>query len=184
MASQDATNCDWDWERKGFWFGRVRKLFTEKLQLDYLKIELDWAHRTVKPTSSEKPRSIVVRFPQLKDKLAVLDKAKNPKGFWHPHQWGLPWSCPAKKERASSPNEGSSRERWYCIFEIQLFIHLLKTHHNRGRPMLRIWLISLHYLTWQYKQSSSNSDWFIHYLSIQTWYWGITYDASKPTKKG
>lgn len=26
---------------------KVRKLFTEKLQLDHLKIELDWAHRTV-----------------------------------------------------------------------------------------------------------------------------------------
>jgi len=46
-----------------------------------LKIELDWAHRTGKPvTPSEKPRPIVVRFLRLKDKLAVLDKAKNLKG--------------------------------------------------------------------------------------------------------
>lgn len=62
---------------------KVRKLFSEKLQLDHLKIELDWAHRTGKPvTPSEKPRLqiIVVRFLRLKDKLAVLDKAKNLKG--------------------------------------------------------------------------------------------------------
>ena len=60
---------------------KVRKLFSEKLQLDHLKIELDWAHRTGKPvTPSEKPRPIVVRFLRLKDKLAVLDKAKNLKG--------------------------------------------------------------------------------------------------------
>ncbi|KAG7462371.1 hypothetical protein JOB18_039091 [Solea senegalensis] len=52
-----------------------------KLQLDHLKIELDWAHRTGKPMAlSEKPRPIVVRFLRLKDKLAVLDKAKNLKG--------------------------------------------------------------------------------------------------------
>lgn len=60
---------------------KVRKLFSEKLQLDHLKIELDWAHRTGKPaTPSEKPRPIVVRILRLKDKLAVLDKAKNLKG--------------------------------------------------------------------------------------------------------
>lgn len=55
---------------------KVRKLFTEKLQLDHLKKELDWAHRTV-----------VVRFQELKDKLAVLDKAKN-------EFWPLPSSLP------------------------------------------------------------------------------------------
>ena len=56
---------------------KVRKLLSEKLQLDHLKIELDWAHRTRKPmAASEKPRPIVVRFLRLNDKLAVLDRAK------------------------------------------------------------------------------------------------------------
>ena len=59
---------------------KTRKLFSEKLQLDHMKIELEWAHRTGKPVASEKPRPIVVRFLRLKDKLAVLDKAKNLKG--------------------------------------------------------------------------------------------------------
>lgn len=31
---------------------KVRKLFSEKLQLDHLKIGLDWAHRTGKTISS------------------------------------------------------------------------------------------------------------------------------------
>lgn len=60
---------------------KVRKLFCENLQLDQRKIELEWAHRVGNQRAlSEKPRPIVVRFLRLKDKLAVLDKAKNLKG--------------------------------------------------------------------------------------------------------
>lgn len=60
----------------------VRKLFTEKLQLDHVKIELDRVHRAGKFVSgnSDKPRPILVRFLRLKDKLAVLDRAKKLKG--------------------------------------------------------------------------------------------------------
>lgn len=37
--------------------------------------DLDWVHRAGNPMlSSEKPRPIVVRFLQLKDKLEVLEK--------------------------------------------------------------------------------------------------------------
>lgn len=46
---------------------KVRKLFSEKLKLDHLKIELDWAHWTGEPLSSEKPRPIVVRFSSSND---------------------------------------------------------------------------------------------------------------------
>lgn len=55
---------------------KVRKLFSEKLQLDHPKMELDWVHRTRKPMSSEKSWSVVVKFLWLKNKLAVLDKLK------------------------------------------------------------------------------------------------------------
>lgn len=41
---------------------KVRKLLCEKLLLDHLKIELEWAHRTGKFTSSERPRPIVIKF--------------------------------------------------------------------------------------------------------------------------
>lgn len=60
---------------------KVRKIFTEKLILDHSKIELEWAHRPVKEESSQKHRPIVVKFLQLKDKLAVLDKTKHLKGY-------------------------------------------------------------------------------------------------------
>lgn len=59
---------------------KVRKLLCEQLQLDHTKIEMDWAYRTGKSTSSERPRPIVVRFLRMKDKLAVLNKSKNLKG--------------------------------------------------------------------------------------------------------
>ena len=52
----------------------MRKVLSEKLQLDHLRIELDWAHRTGKTMTSSEKR--VVRFPRLKDRLAVLDKLK------------------------------------------------------------------------------------------------------------
>lgn len=60
---------------------KVRKLFSEKLLLDHRNIELDLVHRAGKPMSSSgKPRPVVVKFLRLKDKLAVLDRAKNLKG--------------------------------------------------------------------------------------------------------
>ncbi|KAK7882754.1 hypothetical protein WMY93_028928 [Mugilogobius chulae] len=61
---------------------KVRKLFIEKLQLDHLKIELDRVYRAGKPLSGnlERPRPVVVRFLRLKDKMAVLDRAKRLKG--------------------------------------------------------------------------------------------------------
>lgn len=64
----------WECEEK------VRKLFNENLQLDHLKLELEWAHRAGKPMLLKKPRPVVVRFLRMKDKLLVLDKAKNLKG--------------------------------------------------------------------------------------------------------
>lgn len=68
-------------KKRGLNEEKVRKLFSEKLHLDHLKMELDWAHRTGKPmSSSERPRPTVVRFLRLKDKLSVLDKAKKFKG--------------------------------------------------------------------------------------------------------
>lgn len=59
---------------------KVRMLFTEKLQLDHIKIELERVHRAGKSDNLDKPRPIVVRFLRLKDKFAVLDRAKRLKG--------------------------------------------------------------------------------------------------------
>ena len=58
---------------------KVRKLLSEKLQLDYHKLEVERAHRTGKP-SNTRPRPIVVKFLRYKDKQEVLSKAKALKG--------------------------------------------------------------------------------------------------------
>lgn len=69
-GKETAANCE----------DQVRKLLTEKLQLDYVQIELDRVHRAGKPANSDKPRPIMVSFLRLKDKLAVLDRARRLKG--------------------------------------------------------------------------------------------------------
>jgi len=63
--------------------GKVKKLLSEKLQIDHRRIELERAHRTGKPSSSlpsTRPRPIVAKFLRYKDKLEVLGKAKALKG--------------------------------------------------------------------------------------------------------
>lgn len=60
---------------------KVKKLLSEKLQIDHRKIELERAHKTGKPSpSSTRPRPIVVKFLRYKDKMEVLSKAKALKG--------------------------------------------------------------------------------------------------------
>lgn len=60
---------------------KVKKLLSEKLQIDHHKIELERAHKTGKPSpSSTRPRPIVVKFLRYKDKMEVLSKAKALKG--------------------------------------------------------------------------------------------------------
>ena len=60
---------------------KVRKLLTEKLQINNRTTELERTHRTGRPpSSSTRPRPIVVKFLHHKDKLEVLSKAKALKG--------------------------------------------------------------------------------------------------------
>lgn len=127
---------------------KVRKLFSEKLNLDHSKIELDWAQRTGKPLSSSgKPQPIVVRFLQLNDKLAVLDKAKN---------WRDQASLSARTSLKLFDKEGKNySQQWrppqseviLLIWDMTnlLSSHLPKTHHNKGKPSLSAWSISLQY---------------------------------------
>ena len=61
---------------------KVRKMITEKLKMDNTKIDVERTHRTRQPTTGpgDRPRSIVVKFLRFKDKVAVLDRAKNLRG--------------------------------------------------------------------------------------------------------
>lgn len=162
---------------------RVRKLFTEKLQLDYLKIELDWAHRTGKPTSSEKPRPIVVRFPQLKDKLAVLDKAKNLKGSGILINEDFPEAVQQKRKELLPPKKAAWERgdiaylRYNCS---STYWKPITTEEDQclesGLLVSIIWHDNIRSLL------AILTDSFIIYVYSNMI--GITYDASKPTKKG
>ena len=61
---------------------KVREIISEKLKMDHRKIEVEHAHRTGKPTTGpgDRPMPIVVRFLRFKDKVAVLERAKNLRG--------------------------------------------------------------------------------------------------------
>ena len=60
---------------------KVKKLLSEKLELDPCKMEIERAHRIGKPSpSSTRPRPIVVKFLRFKDRVEVLNKAKVLKG--------------------------------------------------------------------------------------------------------
>lgn len=59
---------------------KIKNTFVEKLQLQR-DMEVERAHRTGKSEPGrDSPRPIVVRFQKYKDKLAVLERAKNLKG--------------------------------------------------------------------------------------------------------
>ncbi len=61
---------------------KVKKLLSEKLQIDPREIELERAHRSGKPSpSSTRPRPVIVKFLRYKDKLEVISKAKALKGM-------------------------------------------------------------------------------------------------------
>ena len=55
-----------------------------KLKMDHRKIELEHAHRSGKPTTGpgDRPRPIVVKFLRFKNKIAVLERAKNLRGTY------------------------------------------------------------------------------------------------------
>ena len=57
---------------------KVRKMISEKLQLDHIKIEVERAHRSGKHVTclGDRPRMIVVKFLRFKDKMAVLERAE------------------------------------------------------------------------------------------------------------
>ena len=52
--------------------------------MDHRKIEVERTHRTGKPTTSpgDRPRPIVAKFLRFKDKVAVLERAKNLRGTY------------------------------------------------------------------------------------------------------
>ena len=60
----------------------VREMISEKLKMDHQKIEVERTHRTGKPNTfpGDRPRPIVVKFLSFKDKVAVLERAKNLRG--------------------------------------------------------------------------------------------------------
>jgi hypothetical protein len=59
-------------------------MISEKLKMDHRKIEVEHAHRTGKPTTGpdDRTRLIVVKFLRFKDKVAVLERAKNLRGTY------------------------------------------------------------------------------------------------------
>lgn len=61
--------------------------------------------------SFEKPRPVVERFLQLKNKLAVLDKAKNLKGSGIFINEDFPEAVRQKKEKKPLPAKKAARER-------------------------------------------------------------------------
>lgn len=59
---------------------KVKDIFRQKLQLQR-DMEMERAHRIGKPEADRnRPRSIVVKFMNFKDKAAVMQRAKNLKG--------------------------------------------------------------------------------------------------------
>ena len=63
---------------------QLREMIFEKLKMDHRTIEVECAHRTGKPTTGpgDRPRPIVVKFLRFKDKVAVLERAKNLRGTY------------------------------------------------------------------------------------------------------
>jgi hypothetical protein len=62
---------------------KVREMISDKLKMDNRKIEVEHANRTGKPTigPGDRLRPIVVKFLRFKDKVAVLGRAKNLRGY-------------------------------------------------------------------------------------------------------
>ena len=54
-------------------------MISEKLKMDYREFEVERAHRTGKTTTGpgDRPKPIVVKFLRFKDKVVVLERAKN-----------------------------------------------------------------------------------------------------------
>ncbi|KAK7895598.1 hypothetical protein WMY93_020923 [Mugilogobius chulae] len=109
---------------------KVRKLFIEKLQLDHLKIELDRVYRAGKPLSGnlERPRPVVVRFLRLKDKMAVLDRAKRLKGTGIFINEDFPETV-RQKRKELLPAMKAARERG-SICDISVNTKLCADHHT------------------------------------------------------
>ncbi|XP_071268190.1 transmembrane protein 150A-like [Salvelinus alpinus] len=63
---------------------KVREMIFEKLKMDHRKNEVERAHRTGNPTTGpgDRTRPIVVKFLGFKDKVAVLERAKNLRGTY------------------------------------------------------------------------------------------------------
>lgn len=60
---------------------KVRRLISEKLQLDHRAMEIERAHRMGKPTTNgERPRPIIAKLFKYKDKLAIMENANKLKG--------------------------------------------------------------------------------------------------------
>ena len=61
---------------------KVMCVINEKLHLDSSQMMIERVHRTGNPTgySGKRPRPIMIKFLRYKDKMAVLGKAKKPKG--------------------------------------------------------------------------------------------------------
>ena len=67
------------WTESG---NKVSEMTLEILKTDHRKIEVERTHRTGKPTTGpcDRPRPIVVKFLRFKDKVGVLERAKNLRG--------------------------------------------------------------------------------------------------------
>ncbi|CAH1239564.1 Hypp5317 [Branchiostoma lanceolatum] len=59
---------------------KVRVMIKEKLKLDPRKIEIERAHRNGRFQPGERPRPIVAKLLRFKDRLTILQNAKNLKG--------------------------------------------------------------------------------------------------------
>ena len=59
---------------------KVKKLFTDHLNIDPKLIEIERAHRVGKYDPSGRPRSIVIKLLRFKDKEEIFNRAKNLKG--------------------------------------------------------------------------------------------------------
>ena len=61
---------------------KVRKIFSEKLQIDKTKIEAERTDLSEIPVTNlgDRPRPIVVKFLRFKNKTTVLQRAKNFRG--------------------------------------------------------------------------------------------------------
>jgi hypothetical protein len=63
---------------------KVGEVILENLKMDHWKIKAERAHRTGKPTTGpdDRPRPILIKFLRFKDKVAVLERAKNLRGIY------------------------------------------------------------------------------------------------------